>query len=790
MAGAAELRGTVTIDGLGLPGATVSVFGGGDVRLLRVVSGADGRFEAAALPAGRLRVEARVEGLGAAVATVDLVDGGTHEVVLEIPRARTETLDVTEAIRADSLATTFGPRQELQGQALENLPAGGGTVDDALATLPGVVRPRDALSIRGGRPGQSGLLLGSMALADPATGEARLRVPVDAVASVEVLSNPLAAEFGRFSSGLVLMQPRAGAETWRSKLSSIDPAFRRERGHPLHVLGLRSFGPRLSLSGPLAARRLYLAQSVQYRYNESDLESRPQDETSRQQSLSVVTRLDLQASARHRLRLLMSLFPERRERVNLATFVPPEATYGQRNTTSSLSLSHTGVIGSSAVLETSLHASRHRLWLTPEEAGTAWLQPQGASGGYFNRQERSGETMQLVQTLSFAGHGRLGEHVTLLGIDALHATIDGESESLPVEIRRQDRTLARRVAFSAPGRQLLGSTDFAAFARTRWRPLAPLTVELGARLDRDGVTGRSLLAPRLGAAWRGLDERLRLRAGVGLFAERTPSLVGAFGQIEAREETRYAEDGSTVLGATRYAHATAPGLSPARSTIWSSDVSYRPAPSLELRLGALRRDGRHEAIVDAIGEGDEGRLVLDSRGISRYREVELGLRFTPRPKAEGSLSWVHSRSEADLNSFVDLFGTVRAPVVRPSEYGLSSYDVPDRMVLRAAAEVGRWYLTGMLEARQGTPWSAVDEDLEFVGPRNASGRLPGAVLIDLAVERRLRVRRWQPWIGVGVVNLLGQFAARDVQANVTAPDYGTFYNPMPRRLRLFVTLSR
>ena len=116
--------------------------------------------------------------------------------------------------------------------------------------------------------------------------------------------------------------------------------------------------------------------------------------------------------------------------------------------------------------------------------------------------------------------------------------------------------------------------------------------------------------------------------------------------------------------------------------------------------------------------------------------------------------------------------------------------MPDRLVFRVAAEVGRFYLTGRLEARQGVPWSAVDENLEYVGPRNATGRLPGAALLDLAVERRLRVKRWQPWVGIGVVNLLGQAAARDVQANTAAPDYGMFYNPSPRRLRLFVTLNR
>ena len=245
------LRGTVTIDGLALPGATVSVFGDRERPSRERVSGADGRFEVDG-PAGRPAARRGPRG-GAGRGRRNGGPGRRRNPrgPARDPEGPDGDPRVTDALRADSLATSFGPRQELQGRALENLPAGGGTVDDALATLPGVVRSRDALSIRGGRPGQSGLLLGSMALADPATGEARLRVPVDAVASVEVLSNPLAAEFGRFSSGLVLMQPRAGAETWRFKLSSIDPAFRRERGHPLHVLGLRSFGPRLSLSGPL-----------------------------------------------------------------------------------------------------------------------------------------------------------------------------------------------------------------------------------------------------------------------------------------------------------------------------------------------------------------------------------------------------------------------------------------------------------------------------------------------------------------------------------------------------------
>jgi hypothetical protein len=787
----AALRGTVTIEGRAVSGATVSIFDAGGILLARVVSGSDGRFDASGLPAGQVRVEARAQGLQAATATVVVAEGAARELRLEIPRALSDHVEVTYTARADSLAASLGPREELQGALLDRLPSGGGAVDDALVTLPGVVRSNEAVSLRGGRPDQSGMQLGSMTLSDPATGETRVRVPVDAVASVEVLSNPIAAELGRFSSGLVVMHPRGGGDEWRFSLRNLDPSFRRERGRPWHLLGVRSFAPRLSLSGPLVRGRLYLAQSVQYGYRVSELESRPQDETSRQQYLSLVTRLDYQASARHRLTGLLSLFPERRDRANLGTFVPPQSTYGQRVAISNASLSHTMVVGSRLVLESSLHLSRHRLWLTPTEAEPAFLQPQGAGGGFWNRQQRRSDAVQWVETLSFSGKGPLGEHMAVIGLDVLHAAVDGESESDPVEIRRLDGTLAQLVTFDGRSPQSVRSTDVAVFARTRWRPVPALICELGARLDRDGVTRGSILAPRLGASWTGLGRRLRLRAGVGLFAERTPSLVGAFQQIEGREETRFAEDGVTVIGATRYEHVSASYLLPARSTTWSGQVSYRPMPSLELRVSALERRGRHEPIVDPLGDGAEGRLLLETEGRSHYREAELGLRFAPRPKRELSVSWVHSRSEADLNSFVSIFGTARAVVVRPNAFGLANVDVPDRLVARLSTELGReWYLTGMLEARRGTPWSAVDENLDFVGARNASGRLPAAVLLDLAVERRFRLGRFRPWIGVGGVNLLNQFAARDVQANVTAPDFGKFYNPVPRRLRLYLTLNR
>jgi hypothetical protein len=788
---ASVLRGRITSQGAPLAGVEIVVTLASGLTLGEGTSDAEGRFVLSGLPAGDARLSARFPGLAPLERTVDLPRGRDLEVDLEMPYAAVaERVEVAYAPRADSLAATLGPREELQGLALERLPSGEGTVEDALVTLPGVVRASGSLSIRGGRPTQSGMQLGSMMLTDPATGEARLRVPVDAVASVEVLPSPAAAEYGRFTSGVVVLHPQGGGDQWRLGLRNFDPSLRLERGAYHHVLGVRSFAPRLAVQGPLVPGRLFLSQSLQYRYTLSEVQSRPQDELSLQEYLSSVTRLDFQAGPTHQVGALLTVFPEEREHVNLGTFNPPETTYDQRTAISNASLTDTAALGPSAVLTSSLHAGRHGLWLGPPEDGTLVLRPEENAGRYFNRQDRHATALQWVETLSLARHGRRGERIFLLGFDALRVAFDGGSASRPVEVRRLDGTLARRVTFDAPARQSVTSTDLALFARGRWRPAGHLQLELGLRLDRDGVLRRSLLSSRLGASLEAGGGRLVLRGGVGLFGERTPSLVGAFTQLEARTEERYAADGVTRLAATRYAHETADGLVPARSVTASAECVVRLAPTLQLRAGVLGRDGRYEPVVEPLGEGDAGRLRLSTDGESRYRELEVGLRYTPRRDAEASVSWVRSRSEADLNAFSALFGTARAPVIGPNAYGPSPVDVPDRLVARASARLGpSWYATGLVDWRRGLPWSTVDAALDYAGPRTG-GRFPTAALLDVAVERRFVLGKWEPWLGVGVVNALDSYAPRDVQANLTAPDYGAFYDAAPRRLQLVLRVGR
>jgi hypothetical protein len=123
-------------------------------------------------------------------------------------------------------------------------------------------------------------------------------------------------------------------------------------------------------------------------------------------------------------------------------------------------------------------------------------------------------------------------------------------------------------------------------------------------------------------------------------------------------------------------------------------------------------------------------------------------------------------------------------VIGNNEFAAASSDAPHRFVGRARIALGtRWLVNAVGEYRTGFPYSAVREDLEFLGPRNQF-RLPDTALVDLTVERRVKIFGIEPWIGVRAYNALNRFHPAEVQRNTSAPDFGALYNSRPRQIRL------
>jgi hypothetical protein len=122
---------------------------------------------------------------------------------------------------------------------------------------------------------------------------------------------------------------------------------------------------------------------------------------------------------------------------------------------------------------------------------------------------------------------------------------------------------------------------------------------------------------------------------------------------------------------------------------------------------------------------------------------------------------------------------------------LTPTDVRHRLIVRGTWGLpGSWDFSPLFEMRSGFPWSAVNEFHDFVGTRNLTGRLPALHNLDFTLARPWRVKGRRFRAGLKLYNVFGASADRDVQANTTAPDYGSFYNPIERSIGFVFSSAR
>ena len=297
---AGMIDGVVTTQGgtIRLGGAQVVVQDGGGRQITTVLSEGDGHFSVVALAEGRYRVMASLAGFETGTAAAVIVVGTTTEVAIDLAIATiSQTVDVVGSAAIVSREGTLTLGDAIGGRELEQYAPGGG-FQAALRLLASIIEVPGGVSIKGGRPSQAGVQLGAGTLVDPSTGLTQVSLPDDAIDSVAVLPNPYAVEYGRFSSGLVVIQTRRAGDVWKTRLNNLDPTFRLGRsGQPFDIKGIGSFGPRLETGGPILKDRLFLEQTAQFRYSASDVPSRPEDELRRTKWFSSFTRVDANARA-------------------------------------------------------------------------------------------------------------------------------------------------------------------------------------------------------------------------------------------------------------------------------------------------------------------------------------------------------------------------------------------------------------------------------------------------------------------------------------------------------------
>jgi hypothetical protein len=161
---------------------------------------------------GDYEITVTLAGFESITRRVTLKGGDATKVDFQLVlKAAKEVVDVNADSTTVNVTSSLGNTPTLDANILKSAVRLGQDFQEALPLLPGVVRGLDGqIHIKGGRTNQANTLVNTASVADPFTGQPALRLPVVAVQSVRVLSNPFSAEYGKFSSGVVEVNTRSG----------------------------------------------------------------------------------------------------------------------------------------------------------------------------------------------------------------------------------------------------------------------------------------------------------------------------------------------------------------------------------------------------------------------------------------------------------------------------------------------------------------------------------------------------------------------------------------------------
>jgi hypothetical protein len=799
------LQGTVSVSGANgqserLPGASLNLTPATPGQVTHsAVTNDLGEYKFTDLAAGLYTLQVSLSGFKQHTESMSILAGITavQNIDLEL-----EGLSGAVTVVADGEGlnpTEAAPPATFKEDKLQTLPLVNERFEDALPLVPGVVRgPDGLLNAKGARASQSGLTVNSANVTDPVTGEFGINLPLEAIQSVEVLTNPYAPEYGEFTGAVTAVQTKSGSDKFDVQVQSISPRPRRRDGA---FAGIAAFTPRVTFSGPLVKDKLKFIQTFEYRFVRTPVENLPPlKRDTGLESFDSVSQLDWDINQSNHLTTTFSLFPEKLRFVGLNTFNPQEVTPNFKQRGFFWAINERKVLSSKSVLESSFSIKEFDADVFPSSGNAAMdLAPDVNSGNFFNSQARRSKLYQALEVYSFSPPNFAGEHFMKVGAGASYVTYNGRNTSNTVRILRADGTRSQQLDFVGNGELSRNKNAFLGYFQDKWSVNRRLTLDYGVRYDRDNIARENNLSPRIGFAFMPrLDGRTVIRGGVGLFYDAIDLNVATFTQLQERVLTRFGPDGQQIIGVPQRERLVLDdgGFRTPRSVNWNIEMDREWWKNLYVRVGYQQREARREFVLNPIESANEGSiLLLANSGSARYREFQVTARYKFHEHDEFNASYVRSSTEGDLNDFNSYFGNFDNPIIRPNERSLLPFDAPNRFIFWGEyhAQYGLT-LTPLLEIRNGFPVSIVDEDRNFVGPRDRAGRFPTFAAIDMQVMKSVslpgRLKKYRAELGLKVFNLTNHFNPRDFQNNLASDEFGNFSNGVGRMFGSRIVFSK
>ncbi len=666
---------------------------------------------------------------------------------------------------------------------------------NTIASMPGILKDsRGRLHFNGSSSDQNNWLMDGFNIADPSSGQLEADFNAEAINSFDLFTGRYSAEYGKGSGGTLVINNETGSPSFKYHATNFIPGLAFRNG-----LSLDTWRPRLDFSGPLKKDRLWFSDSLSFNYKTNFYPELPQGQnTAYTWNVANILRLQAALTPNQNLSGEILIDHEASPDDGLSVLDPVETTLNRKNRRYFFNLKDQISFHSRAILELGYGGYRSNNQETPQGKQLYIITPLGREGNSSIDSRWWGDRDQWLAKLSLPSMQHWGSHQIKLGADFNHIRYRQETARTGYEFHRVDGTRSAQVMYGGNGSLGLSNFEAASYFEDQWALRSWLVLVAAARWDRDRVIGKNSFTPwsNLGFQLPGLKST-RFMAGIGLVPVSTNLRLFTRDLDQYPIFTQFGSNGIGIVRGPESVHflIDRPELRVPRTTNISAGIQQNLWKAITLRLNYLhKQSGNGFCFVTAVPSflSPHGAMTaaadisyrMENLRREKYDSLEMSLQGPARKRINWFVSYTLSRAYS--NAALDLTADHPAAIVM---YPLPIYGTPGRLSWDSPNRLLAWMivpirktntLSGLMEWRDGFPFSIYDESGLLAGPINTN-RLPRYFSLNLHFERTLNLIGYQWAVRLGVDNLTNSVNASFVNNMIGSPQFLYFYGREPRK---------
>lgn len=787
-----QIEGKI-VDGRGRPlaGVTVTLEGPALFAPRAAITGAGGEFRFPALPVGRYMLRADLVGYQSFVTTDIVLNAGEiREFPMNLYEGLVERVTVVAEHNLIDTRSTQS-REVLDSDYVNALPLSARRYQQVFSVFPGITNHSDSgtaqFHLHGGTTYQIGYRVDGASINGPDTGRFRLNINQNAIERFEVISGGAPAEYGEQSSGILNAITRSGGNDFKFFYSGMlrngSFAARQQEIDDLEdgLAGARTFNNPLRqkqqwqefyVSGPVIRDRLWFFFAGQYWQEDLGGLVRTDnggaavvDQFRRGDRFNFQLKLDWQVSPDNQMAFNVFTDPAEFKDIELLPTVSRETNRNQKQGGYLIQARDTHIFTPSTFLETQYFLHHEYLAQRPANPGAGTFTQDYAtgifSGAFYSDIDNTFDRHRVTTALTHAH----GAHTIKGGFD--YSFIDYRAnyrkENWVIDLGSGPYySYYYVIDFLNEDKLERQESEVAAFLQDRLSLFGDrVTVDVGARYQRQSVIGDSNVAPRMGVSVdpRG-DGRTRIFANYGHFYD------SVFFQVMDRFDTNDGIATNLSFDAPDCSYYCIPGtpqyyaipedLEQPKKVQWQVGIE-RELPG-DFRVGVTHTRWDTDNDILSTFDATTGSNFLFTDGRSDYHGTEITIRKPFGRRIEFFGSYTRSRTRSQQNNSEEL-SLLRSDDPLATAFTRAAYDRPDVLNLSGRFRLpGNIDLTAVYRYQDGILISPHD-GASVIDPAfgKNSYRLPPFRTLDLLLARSFTFGRADVRFMLHVFNLTNEF---------------------------------